>query len=290
MKRADRRFDVARMVRLTGVTETGAEVPAATQVVLSTPAEVRTGLGLGSLVDAHLGVVSAGIGLMTIVVKLMAASHGDVATIGAILQFQGSGDVIVSSVVVAAANFAFVASIFAIPQWGEAVRERDPLTVPTVNLVASLVVVAVLAPAQHLPLLGIYIAWFGVTSTIWAARARRKGTRKLFGGIGEPSRRSYGLILGMGLSLLWIVTAGNARMWLPPERFELQGRGDMVGYALASDDESVTVLREADRAIERVQATRIERRTFCRIEDEDPRTLMNLILGHDRPRYPLCQK
>lgn len=236
----------------------------------------------------HLGLMAAAVGLLTVIIKLVAVSHGDPVTIGAIIKAQGSADIVVASIVAGAANLFFIAIVFVVPNWGEAVRERDPLTVPTVNLVIGLSIVAVLAPARYLPLVALYLAYFAVTSSIWAWRDRRRGRPR--SAIRRAGARSYLITLGMGAVLMWVAIAASARMWLPPERFQLRGGDELVGYALAEDSQSVTVLAERDRSVRRVASASVSERSYCRLGDDDPRTLLNLALGHDEPEYQSCSK
>lgn len=218
--------------------------------------------------------------LTTVLVKLLSVSHGDLSTAGAILGSQGSGEIVLASLLAGIGGLVFVAVVWSIPHFGEAVREGDDLQAPVINLVVTFAVSLVFVPYRHLYVVGFLLAFWTVTSVLWV---RRKGKSKYARG-----RESFVLAGAMTAILAWLVVAGSGRLWLPAEVFTLNGGEEVVGYALSDSDGSVVIVQEDDRSLLRLAVDDISSRSFCRIESGDPRTLLNVVLGQEEPDAIPC--
>lgn len=239
------------------------------------------------MLSTHVATVLAAVGLATATIKLISVSHGDQNTMGEILRSAPLSELALGTVLFGARNFVWIAVVWAIPTFGEAVRERDDLRVPATVLIGSLLLVALVVPFRLLGMVALYLLYWSSTSAAWAWWEQRTGKRKRLGGLGPPSRRALTSVGLVGAFVGWALLAGSSEMWLPLEKLDQQRGGAEVGYVLGDEGDDLIVMREHDRGIVRVKAADVEKRFVCS-RGNDPRTLLNRIAGHPKPRYPKC--
>lgn len=241
------------------------------------------------VIEAHVGVAIGAIAVATVVLKLLAVSHGDPNSLGAILRYEGGPDLVLAAILSGAPNLLWLAVVWAIPHFGEAVRERDPLVVPSVNLLLVLILLAALVPARLLGIVGYYTVFWILSSTLWARWNEKRGKRSRQGGIGAASPQAYAVVFIFTGLFAWIVVAGSARMWLPLEEINRGAPKPIVGYVLDASEQALVILQERTRTVARVPLSSIKTRDFCQPAD-DPRTLVGRVLGYEKPKYPRCSR
>lgn len=238
------------------------------------------------VVDKHLSVLLAAIGIVTAVVKLLSVSHGDPNTIGEILRSVPLADLALGTIISGAPNMVWLVLVWAMPQFGAAVRERDPLLIPTAMLLVTLLLVVVLVPMRLLVPVAIYLGFWTVSSIVWATAAKTKGKRKLAGGGGPPTPSKFLVATAFGAVIGWGVLAGSSAMWLPVETITTKSDAPTVGYVL-NDDGAIIVMRSKDRGVARIESSDVASRFPCS-DGSDPRTLLNRIVGHEKAKYERC--
>ncbi len=242
--------------------------------------EVRPPTVGSGLLREHLGIAVAGVALATVLLKLVSVSHGNLSTAGAILESQGSGELVLAALLAGMGGLVFVAMVWSIPHFGEALREGDDLQVPIANLIVTIVMLLAFVPYERLYFVGLYLTFWTVSSLVWVWR---KGKSEHARG-----RESVILVGAMTVVITWLVVAGSGRLWLPAEVFTLAGGEEVVGYALSDSDGSVVVVREDDRSLIRLDLDELSSRSYCRVDSEDPRTMLNVVLGQEQPDTRLC--
>ena len=86
------------------------------------------------------------------------------------------------------------------------------------------------------------------------------------------------------ISVLVLVGLLFAPMWLPAERIETRSGTDLVGYVLSTDDASIVVMRESDRALVRLELSELLGQAFCSVEPQS----RPLWRPWDSSNYPDC--
>lgn len=259
-----------------------------TAVVGAGQRQREPGIYPAEFVREHPGIFVSGVVLATVVFKLLSVAHGSAETVAALLQATGAVDVGLAALLMGARSLSVVLVVFAIPQFGEAIRERDPLLVPGVVLLVSIVAAAVLVPWHALVALALPLAFWAISSVIWAERDRREGKR-LLGPRNVPNRWQATVMGVLGLAIAWAVIAFSDRPWLPTEQLTLDGGDQVVGYVIEENDDDILFLREPQRIVERLETATVDTRVFCTMDASDPRPLILRMMGMERPVYPECK-
>ncbi len=241
----------------------------------------------GKVIEQHIGLVLAGVALLTVVLKLRGVAHGDPTTIGAIVREQGYSGIVVASVLSGTAAMGYGAIYFAVTQLGQAFTERDPIALPLIWFGCTVLVLGAIAPwRQLLVLVGGAVIWLVIAGpTRWWDNRRGRPVRA--GGFGPPSRAGFAaLAAGLGL-FVWGAVAFSDRMWLPAEVVTVHDGSRIVGYVLA-DGDALVVLVHASRSVERLEPSQVADRQLCSVDRSDQRSVLNLLQEHARVQYPAC--
>lgn len=111
-----------------------------------------------------------------------------------------------------------------------------------------------------------YVLVFGILDrlvTAWRSRRAAKQGRVL---VQERLEIVYGLLIVMTLANVILL----ARPWMPPEAIQLSGQPVVVGYVLSDAGRWMSVLRDSDRQVVRIESTSVVSRTICRVADSGP--------------------
>lgn len=244
------------------------------------------GLRPSELVRHHLALVVSAVMLVTVVLKLVMVAHGSQETIAALLQTAGTVNVALAALLAATTNLGLLLAVWAIPHFGEAVREKDPLLVPAVALVASFVIVALLAPWWQAALAVGYLAAMllaGVPFMLYDRVRRKRRTPRE-----APRRWEATVAVAIGAVTLWLIVLASDQPWLPAQRLTLASGEPIVGFVVAEEEDSITVMRDSDRVVVRIPSREVSDRAYCTLDDRDPRPLPVLLLSRERPEYPKC--
>lgn len=112
----------------------------------------------------HVALVTSSLVAITVVLKIARVAHGDPTTMAAIASSSGAVNLAISTVVTAVQSLFWVLWVWAVPRFGESVRERDPLFVPAVALAVVFVIVALTSPWKYFVAGVAYLAWWLISN------------------------------------------------------------------------------------------------------------------------------
>lgn len=242
------------------------------------------------LVPVPLGVVIPAVAFATIVLKILVVAHFDPQSIAAILGAQRTGNVLAAVLVTSSHNLVWVAQLWSVPLFSEALRERDTLLVPTLALLISLLLVALLAPRAHFVLAVSYLLLYlvgGLPFMAWDFVRGKKSSSKPAAATASRSRQAA-VWLAFGVAAVLISVLTSDRPWLPSERVKVEGTGELVGYVISEESGWITLLRDSDRSVLRLPADRVTHRQLCRGNQRDDRPLIATLVKLKRPQYQSC--
>jgi hypothetical protein len=207
------------------------------------------------------------------VVRVATVSRGDTTTARAIIQFSGTGDVLVGVIV---GMVPVVVTYAAVGAWIWWWRRRTWRLVALPLLVSFLVLL--IAPVGGITL-GV-LSSFGFLFVLHGETLDRRAIVGVFVGI-------------VALPLLNGVVVSD-EMWLPAEELSVKGSYE-VGYVLRDDTEKLVFLRESDRSVVFIARNDILGRGLCKVSGGRgvlDRAFDNRVLdliGDERgPDYPGC--
>ncbi|HEX8002021.1 MAG TPA: hypothetical protein VF519_04935 [Mycobacteriales bacterium] len=237
----------------------------------------------------HVTLVVAAAGVVFVSLRLLAVSMFDPSTALAVLDAQGTGDVVVGSVLTTLPQVP-VALLGAIGLWVVATSRTGRAVVwlwlsgavPALLMLFTPTFAAVAAVSG--------VAWVGSPVLRLALRDRGTPGRSL---IDRLDRKANAAIRWL-YRVLAVVIAGTAvlslvagtAMWLPVEVVEA-GPRPVVGYVLAADGDATVVMTYADRTVLRLP--RATSRTICRPAYAYEPPLALRWSGVDLPDYPDCE-
>lgn len=244
-----------------------------------------------SAIDRHSGIAAAAGAVLTTLLKLSSVAHGEAGVMGEILRRQGAADLVVATLVAGVPALGWLAIVWTLPQVSEAIAYRDPLALPLTGLGTTVVILAVFIPARWFAVIALFGGTYLVTSIgqRLLTSKRTLARRAVRANIPRPTKsRAVSILICFSVGIAWLILVFNDQMWLPAEQISLSSGEIVVGYVLNPDGNDLVLLRDQPRDLVRLNGTAIAARGFCRIDDRDPRSLVNLLLRQERPKAPEC--
>jgi len=230
---------------------------------------------LNELLKGNLTLVVGGLATTFVVLRLLAVAGFSPETAYGILQAQGTGTVIVGTLVGAlryAGPFFFVALIFSPAE--KLVRNR------ALRIVLLVVVVAISAFSTP----WVYLAG-AVAFALLVSPSLRWSQDRLQLQASKTIVRAYIWVICIMAILGAIGFTLAAPPWMPIEQITFKNDTTIEGYVLSDSGTFMSILTPA-RRIREFTATSAKKRKPCVLADFVPKTIPQL-LG-EAPRYPVC--
>ena len=243
---------------------------------------------LARLVQEHLALAITGAVFVTIGLRVLAASRGNVSTALSLLQNADPVEVVVgmgiqllpwipllvASVLVYMRDTSTEAIDTNRPALGFGYRAGG----------VALIISSLLGPFHWIYVVGLVVGALAIL-TGWALS---RGST-LFGDRGNRSHHwSRSALLAL-TAIVYLFLALSPTMWLPRERI-MHGDGKgTVGYVLKSDFVATVVLTSRTRDVKHILTRTLDGREICVLEDPK-RPLLFRLFGGAQPEYPRCRK
>jgi hypothetical protein len=273
---------LAALCRTRGRPQARDEGATAEEMPIATPLPVPSTTAPTFRLSDHAGVTIAGAVLVLTGVKILAVSHGDTTTAAALVAAQGWN--ILPTVLLTLVPFLGLVPMVVVGIiLGEAIRERDPLGALPVLLVVFAGIAVLLTDIRiSVPLLVIVVIYvlLGLAMRRWWPQSWLP-TTPLQSPV--PGVRVVALVV---LSV-FVVASVWPLMWLPAERIDVRGQ-PIVGYVLAHEGATTTLLTEENRRILRVPTDEVGTRETCSL-GEPQRSLLLKLYWPRHPEYRACR-
>jgi hypothetical protein len=235
----------------------------------------------------HPAILISGLASLAVVTRLMSVTGWDSYTALAVLNAQGSGNVLVGSLApfvtfIPVVGFNFCMSIAI----GYLLHRHIGAALWWFTGVA--IFALAIAALYPWPMMAVFIVAFTTFVLLFEVADRRDGITT------EPSvRGATEVLLASGVALLFIVL--SPQPWLPLEAIRTGNNVGLIGYVLKTENDQMVVLTDRPRGVTRIESSNVLSRQYCkrRLADESSfgewiNRQPSLDFGPDVTRYPSC--
>jgi hypothetical protein len=236
--------------------------------------QAHTSPHLRDVLTDHLPIVLTALFLGIVFAKLFVVSHGNLQTALGLLSAAGTLEVMFGTLLVLTPILPF-ALISIVPYYYATTRVWTPWVYVCVAIGA--VFLFITAP-KAIVVLGLVTAL--VNTAIFIVGSRRWADRSL--------PRIARALPFFAATVLLVASVIIDTMWLPTEHIELDSGEHQVGYVLGVEDDSLVVLTEDNRLIDRVNLADVTSRQVCERAELDRELQPLLRPWRDDDDYPDC--
>jgi hypothetical protein len=256
-------------------------------------AEPRSWRDVGQLVREHLALLVTGVVLLTVGLRVLAATRGDASGALALLQNADPVEVVLGMGIqllplVPLAGAALVIAFHPSAALGGADGPRVAVAFVLNAIGWALAALALLVPNRVSAYVGIGVG----AALVLLSRSmdRRASTRHeapsgRWGSVLRGSRQAALIFTGA----VYLILALSPTMWLPREIISHRNGARRVGFVLRADADRTVILTSDSRRVRHLATSSIRRREICVLRDID-RPLLFEVLGGDRAHYEPCER
>ena len=257
----------------------------------------------------HVGLLSSIALFLVVATKIYRVANGDVATAASLIQAAGPLNVSFGVVVTTLPYFFYMlgcASMMLLPRFEDGISQ----CIAILTWLGCVVILCVLGtwldvafmflfPLIHVVMALVFLKWGDRIYARWEARdaaeaeAKEQGNKEPVVYWWRMNSWEYLVWLPMILVSIWPFAAAilSSHPWLPTERLALNGGSVRVGYVVARDEATMTVLDHGSRQISYVPIDGVQKRELCAPYLNAPRaaSLWQVVKKRKHePRYKTC--
>jgi hypothetical protein len=235
-----------------------------------------------ALVRQHLGLVVTGGVFVTIGLRVLAASRGDVSSALALLQNADPVEVVVGMGIQLLPWLPLLVASIVVYLRDASSEEEGPSKTGFTFKVAgvALITSSLLGPFHWVYVLGLGVGIAVLCFGLEHARRESESRRRM-----HTWSRHVLIVL---TTIVYLLLALSPTMWLPRERIAHREERT-VGFVLKSDFVATVVLTSRTRAVKHILTSDLEGREICVLKEPERPLLFRLIGGAEED-YPRCRR